>query len=43
MTPLRVASLYTADGNEADVLGTPLAFADLISAVSDTARERLTR
>lgn len=44
MTPLRVASLYTpGDVAEVDVLGEPLSFTDLISAVTDAARERLAR
>lgn len=47
VTPLRVASSYTAAGDakaaeaERQILGAPLPFAELISTVVDTARQRL--
>ncbi|HEY0636170.1 MAG TPA: type I-E CRISPR-associated protein Cas7/Cse4/CasC [Pseudonocardiaceae bacterium] len=42
LNPLLVASTYTPAGDgDAEVLGTPLPFPDLVTAVTDAARERL--
>jgi CRISPR system Cascade subunit CasC len=48
LTPLRIASMYSTNGNDSDtaaahdILGEPMSFTALTSAVIDTVRQRLT-